>query len=105
MCRCLRETYTAYDKLLMESAAKAAGTVVSCPACGDYSEYQPEASDADGFPLQPVQLFRCVKCLQVTAAAALLLLLQLLQTHWLSQPLSAAAAGKGYWLCSVYTVP
>ena len=69
MCDCLREAYTAFDKLLLESAAKAAGTVVSCPACGDYSEYQPDANDADGFPLQPVQLFRCIKCLQVTAAA------------------------------------
>lgn len=44
--------------------------MVSCPACGEYSEYQPDGNDADGFPLQPVQLFRCIKCLQVTAAAA-----------------------------------
>ena len=70
LCNCLREAYAAFDKLLLESAAKAAGTVVSCPACGDYSEYQPDGNDADGFPLQPVQLFRCIKCLQVTAAAA-----------------------------------
>ncbi|KAL0025636.1 hypothetical protein WJX77_000114 [Trebouxia sp. C0004] len=61
-----REAYAAFDKLLMESAATAAGTVVSCPACGDYSEYQPDANDADGFPLQPVQLFRCIKCLKVS---------------------------------------
>ena len=70
MCNCLREAYAAFDKLLLESAAKAAGTVISCPACGDYSEYQPDGNDADGFPLQPVQLFRCIKCLQVNAAAA-----------------------------------
>ena len=70
LCYCLREAYAAFDKLLLESSAKAAGTVVSCPACGDYSEYQPDANDADGFPLQPVQLFCCIKCLQVTAAAA-----------------------------------
>lgn len=61
----VREVFAIYDKFLLESAASAAGSVVSCPACGDYSEFQPK-TDTDAYPLQPVQLFRCIKCLQVT---------------------------------------
>lgn len=64
-----REVFATFDKLLLETAAEAAGNVVSCPACGEYSEFQPDPAGTDGFPHPPTQLFCCAKCLQVGVMA------------------------------------
>ena len=65
-----REVFAAYDKLLLESAATAVGSVVNCPSCGHYSVFEPDSGLARDFKLPPGQLFRCVTCHQVTHFSA-----------------------------------